>query len=68
MYFENGFACRMRLRNTGPNEQQYGPAPVRYRRNNLIFIYFFLEINFNAMISHVYPSDTVNVTSKFLLK
>ena len=28
VYFENEFACRIRLRNTGPYEQQYGPAPV----------------------------------------
>ena len=28
VYFENGFACRIRLRNTGQYEQPYGSAPV----------------------------------------
>ena len=29
---------------------------------------FFLEINFTAMLSYVYPSDMVIITLKFLLK
>ena len=37
MYFENGFACRIRLRNTGPYEQPYGLAPVNQSRNGLFF-------------------------------
>ena len=29
VYFENGLAYRTRLRNTGPYEQPYGPAPAK---------------------------------------
>ena len=29
-YFNNGFASRMRLRNTGTYEQPYGPAPMQW--------------------------------------
>ena len=35
--FENGFACRIRLRNTGPCDQSYGPLPVKWRGNDLFF-------------------------------
>ena len=38
VYFENGFACRIRLKNTGSYEQPYRPAPVNYKRNE-IFIW-----------------------------
>ena len=37
-YFNNGFASRMRLRNTGAYEQPYGPAPINWRRIDLIFL------------------------------
>ena len=46
-YFENEFACRIRLNNTGPNELSYEPAPVRYsshlvtKRHNAFFFFFF---------------------------
>ena len=29
VYFENGFACRIRLRNTGSYKQPYAPIPVK---------------------------------------
>ena len=63
MYFENGFACRIKLRNIEPYEQFYGPVPVKWRGHNN----FFLEINFAAMIPYAYacPSDIVNITLKF---
>ena len=37
VYFENGFACQIRLRNTGPYEQSYGPVHVNWRSYDLLF-------------------------------
>ena len=37
-YFSSEFASRMRLRNTGAYEQLHGPAPINWRRNDLIFL------------------------------
>ena len=31
VYFENGFACRIKWSNTGPYEQSYGPVPENQR-------------------------------------
>ena len=54
MYFENGFACRIRLRNIGLHEPSYGPVPVNWRghpenwRGNDLF--FYLEMNWPEML------------------
>ena len=53
MYFENGFACRIRLSNAGSNEQSYGPVPENYREHP-------------ATYRRNFPSDIVIVISKFL--
>ena len=37
VYFEIGFACRIRLRNTGPYKQLYGPVPVNWKSYDLLF-------------------------------
>ena len=37
-YFNNGFASQMRLSNSGAYEPPYGPAPMNWRRNDLIFL------------------------------
>ena len=37
VYFKNGFACQIRLRNTGLCGLPYGPAPVYQRRNGLFY-------------------------------
>ena len=69
MYFENGFACQIKLRNTGQYEQSYGPVrvswrghPENWRSNDL-----FLEINFAAMQSYAYfVIITLNSSLKFI--
>ena len=65
MYFKSGFVCRIRLRNTCPHKQSNGPEPVNWRGKNLFF--YFLKINFTAMLSYAYLSDIVIITLKLLL-
>ena len=67
--FENGFACRIRLRNTGPYELSYGPVSVNWRghsenrRGNDLF----LEIILTTILSYAYPSDIDIITLMFIL-
>ena len=69
LHFENGFACRMRLRNTSSYELSYGPVSVNWRghpenrRGNDLF----LEIIFTIILSYAYPSDIEIITLMFIL-
>ena len=66
MYFENGFACQRRLRNTGPDEQSYGLVPVNWRGNDLFLCGNQLRCPFILCLSQYHCNYFIKVGRKNL--
>ena len=72
VYFENGFACRIKLKNTGAYEQSYGFVPVNWRghpenwRGNDFFLGDQLYCHVILCLSQCYRNYFIKVGCKNL--